>query len=228
MKKKKLIIRMVVGITSLILVAALIVLLALDRIVKSGIESMGPEMTRTTVTLESMEIRPWSGSGSIGGLRLGNPEGYNGDFAIKMERALLHISPTSLLSDKVVVETFQLDDPEIIVEGNYGENNLGTILQNVTDYVGELTKNQFTGKLQVNHFRLSGGKVHLRLSMFGNQNITISAPEIELRDLGTGPDGITTAELTQLVIQKISSKLGILATAAIGESEEDSAESSTN
>lgn len=228
MKKKKLIISLIVGTAALILVGVLIVALTLEWVIKSGLESMGPRMTQTTVTMESMEISPFSGTGSIDGLRLGNPDGYTTEFAIKFDRALIHINPTSLLSDKVVVETFQLDAPEITFEGDRRENNLGKILENMADYFGELNEHRFTGKLQVNHVRLSGGKVHLRLSMFGKQNMTLSAPEIELRDLGTGPDGITSAELTQLIIKKITSKLGMLATAAMEESDPASAESSTN
>lgn len=228
MKKKKLIISLIVGTAALILVGTLIVALTLEWVIKSGVESVGPRMTQTAVTLESMEISPFSGTGSINGLHLGNPEGYTTEFAIKLDRALLHIDPTSLWSDKVIVETFQMDAPEITFEGNRSENNLGKILENVADYVGELSEHQFTGKLQVNHFRLSGGKVHLRLSMFGKQTITLSAPEIELRDLGTGPDGITSTELTQLIIKKISSKLGMLTTAAAGQSDPLSAGSSTN
>ncbi len=217
MTKKKLILGILAGASLLSTVTIAVVVMSLDGIVKSGFESVGPRMTRTSLTLESVEIQPFSGTGSLRGLLIGNPEGYAAAFAIKMDRARIQIQPASMLSDKIVVETVQLDAPEITFEGGQLENNLGVILKNINEYAGDWENDKPEQKLQINHFSLIGAKVHLRLAIFGGQNMTLVVPDIELRDLGTGPAGVTSAELTRLVITRITREAGAMMTSALAE-----------
>jgi len=217
MKKKKLILGVLAGITGLLVIAFAVVAMSLDLIVKSGVETVGPQMTRTTFTLEDVEISPFDGTGSITGLLIGNPDGYTSDFAVKMDRALIQIRPSSMWSEKLIIDSILVAAPEIAFEGGTSANNLGTILQNIKAYTGEKDRDRSNRKLQVNHFRLSGAKVHLKLSIFGNRIITLAAPDIELHDLGTGPDGVTSAELTDLVVKRISSAVGTMITSSLAE-----------
>ncbi len=59
-------------------------------------------------------------------------------------------------------------------------------------------------KLQVDDFVVNGAKLHISLNALG-QNLTATTPlpQIHLSNLGTGPDGITAAELTKVVLKEI-------------------------
>jgi hypothetical protein len=48
---------------------------------------------------------------------------------------------------------------------------------------------------------ITGGKVHVGASMLGSA--TVPLPEIHLKDLGQGPDGITPAELSQKILSAV-------------------------
>ena len=50
--------------------------LSLGPVIKAGIEKFGPEITQTSITVESVEAWPLTGSGTIRNLVIGNPEGY--------------------------------------------------------------------------------------------------------------------------------------------------------
>jgi hypothetical protein len=228
MKKKKLILGVLAGITGLLVIPFAVIAMSLDRIVKSGVETVGPKVTRTTFTVEDVKISPFDGTGSITGLLIGNPEGYTSNFAVKMDRAFIQIRPSSMWSEKLIIDSILVDAPEIAFEGGQRENNLGAILQNIKAYTGERDQDRSNRKLQVNHFRLSGAKVHLKLSMFGNRIITLAAPDIELRDMGTGPEGVTSAELTELVVKRISSAVGTMITSSLAEIGRAQADPSAN
>jgi hypothetical protein len=214
MNKKKLALGIVGGLLVLLILAVIIVAAKLDTIVKAGIQTVGPKLTKTTIEVKSVSIHPFIGSGAIGGLVVGTPAGYKAEYTMKMDQAQLAIKPGSLLSDKVVIDDITVEAPEIILEGGLKENNLTAIQKNVTDSVGggsaapgkpatpAPASGGATKKLQVNHFKLAGAKVHLRLSMLAGKNVTIPAPTIELKDLGTGPDGITVAELVKQTMDK--------------------------
>src|SRR5262249_52257335 len=105
--------------------------------------------------------------------------------------------------------------PEITLEANLSENNLKTIVNNLQSTTGgekanapAKTTTEAKGpekpgkKLQVNDFVISDAKVHFSIKGSG-QTMTRSLPDIRLSDLGTGPEGITAAELTKRVLNEI-------------------------
>lgn len=229
MNKKKLILLIGGGVIALALVALFVVVLSLDKIVKAGVETVGPTLTKTTVTLDGVSIGPIRGFGEIRNLVVGNPEGYQGEYAITLGKAHLDLDPGSLLGDKLVVESMVVEGVDIILEGGLKENNLTAIQKNVASFAGatettpaepapEPAANEGAAKkLQVNHFKIEGAKVHLRLSMLGGGNLTITAPPIEMSDLGTGPDGITVAELVKRAMKELTDDVLIAAGKAVAD-----------
>lgn len=227
MKKKKLILIVAGSLVALVLVAMVLVVMSLDRIVKTGVETVGPKLTKTTVTLDGVSIQPVLGSGEITGLEVGNPAGYQGEFAIKLGRAHLDLSPGSLLKDKVVIESMVVEGAEIILEGGLKDNNLTAIQKNVASFsgpadeapapAGEPAESAAAKKLQVDHFKIEGVKVHLRLTMLAGQNLTITAPPVEMTGLGTGPDGITAADLVKRAMKQLTDDVLVAAGKAVTE-----------
>lgn len=199
-----------VAIAAIILAVAAVVAVGvfLDKGVKRGVETFGPKLTKTPVKLEDVSLSLLSGSGTIKGFELGNPEGFKSPNAIKVGTATLGVKPRSLLSDKVVVNTVNVQAPEITFETDLRGNNLSQILANLEEATGgptettpEETEPAASRKLQVNEFVITGGKIHVSLTALGGKGATVPLPEIRLNDLGTGPEGITAAELTKRVLK---------------------------
>jgi hypothetical protein len=66
----------------------------------------------------------------------------------------------------------------------------------------------------VDEFVITGGKILVSVTALGMQAATVPLPDIRLQDLGTGPDGITPAELTKLVLEAIETKAAQAASGA--------------
>jgi len=219
MKKIILIVFLVLAV---VLVAGVVVVgLHLGDIVKVGMETAGPKITQTTLTVDSVSVSLLSGSAGVNGLVLGNPTGYQSPSAISIGKAAVSIAPGSLLSDKIVIHSVEIRDAEITFEGNpLGANNLTKIMANVnslTPAADQAATNapataapgakKTAKKLEVDDFVISGAKVHASLSGIpglSNQEISLPIPDIHLTDLGKGTDGITAADLTQKVLGAIT------------------------
>ncbi len=211
MKKKLLV---VAGILFLLLVIAVVLAgVFLDRIVKAGVETVAPTITQTTVTLEGVSLSLLSGSVSLKGLVVGNPKGYTDAPAIRLGKAAVSVQPSSILGDKVIVHSIEVRAPEISFEGNpLGENNLQKILDNVNAQAAAAasTTNAAAAKgagkkLQVDKFLITGAKVHALIhTPLLNQEVSLTLPEIQLTNLGSGPQGITPAELAQKILTQVT------------------------
>ena len=217
-KLKKIILILVILGVVLGLAAVILAGVFLDKIVKAGIESVAPAITKTTVTVDSVNISALSGSAGINGLVVGNPEGYKSTSAISLGKAAVNVVPKSLLGDKVVIHSVEIRAPEITLEGNpFGKNNLQSILDNVNAMAGSAdankpaaaktsTEKKAAKKLQVDDFLISGAKVTARVTGMEGEPFSVVIPDIHFSNLGTGPDGITALELTQKVIEQISAE----------------------
>src|SRR5262245_58356335 len=126
---KKALIRIIIGVVVLLVLAVAISIFYLGAIVKKGVERVGPQLTKTEVKLDVATLSVFSGSGSIKGLFIGNPEGFTTPSAIKVGSIKMGVEPKSVFSDKVHVTQINVEQPEITFEGSLGsKNNLSKIL----------------------------------------------------------------------------------------------------
>jgi len=72
----------------------------LGAIVKKGVETVGPNLTKTTVKLNLATVSVFNGSGELKGFEIGNPEGFKSPTAIKMGSVGLALEPKSVLGKK--------------------------------------------------------------------------------------------------------------------------------
>jgi len=212
---KKLIIRIAVVAALLIVVTLVVAFLYLGSIVKKGIETVGPTITKTEMKLDSATLSILSGSGTLKGFLLGNPEGFKTTQAIKVGTTSVGVRPGSLMGDKVHVTHVRVESPEITfeVQGlNVKANNLSKILDNVSGGAPATpaptsppaAKSEGAArKLQVDDFLISGAKLNVSSTLLGGQQMTVPLPEIHFTNLGQGPDGITVAELTKRVLNEV-------------------------
>jgi hypothetical protein len=205
----------VIGAVVLIVVAGIAVGLSLGNIVKAAIETVGPKITQVSIKVDAVKLSILTGSARVEGLVVGNPEGYKTPQAISVGTAAVGVNPFSILSDKIVVRSIEVREPEITFEGNpFSGNNLSKIRDNVnaaavasqkpsTSQTAQAASNPGK-KLEVDDFLITGAKVHVSLTGMGGKEMTLPLPDIHLTDLGKGADGITATELTRRVLDTLT------------------------
>ena len=207
---KKIMVRLFLVLVVLLVLAAIAVHFFLDDAIKRGVETIGPKLAKVEIKLDAVHLSLLSGSGKLNGLVVGNPEGFKSPSAISVGMASLVLKPASLLSDKILIQSINVQAPQITYETDLRANNLSKILANLEAASGgqekEAAKPKETTpakKLQVDDFIISGGKVRVSVTALGGQSATVSLPEIHLKDLGKDADGITPADLSKKVLQVV-------------------------
>jgi uncharacterized protein involved in outer membrane biogenesis len=188
--------------------------LFLDKIVKKGVETVGPKIVQVPITVDTINLSLLTGSAKVKSLVIGNPEGYKTPNAISVGLAEVGVNPFSIFSDKIVIRSIHVESPEITFEGGLGDSNLGKIMDNVdavsksggpTPAATPDGKPKTSKKIEVDEFLITGAKVHVSLTALGGKEMTLTLPEIHLTDLGKSSTGLTATELTRAVLQAITS-----------------------
>jgi uncharacterized protein involved in outer membrane biogenesis len=223
--KKKIIIGIGIGFVVVVVATLVVVGFFLGDVVKAGMNTIGPKVTQTTFTVDSVHIMPLSGSVSLNNFVIGSPEGFKATNAISVGKTAVRVAPLSVLGGKIVVKNVEVHDPEINFEGNpFGANNLKKIMDNVNAFTGAAeTKTPDTNaparpaekkpakKLEVDNFLITGARVHFN-------GAVLPLPDIHLTNLGTGPDGITPAEVLNDVLREVTAVTIKTIGSAVGDS----------
>lgn len=200
--------KLLIIIGAIILIAVVVLFFTFTSVsgsaIKGAVETYGPRITQTTVTLEGASLSPVKGSGSISGLVIGNPEGYTTESAISMGQVDLDVDPRSLLKDAIVIEKIYIGAPEFTYERKLTTSNLETILANIQAAVGkEEAQPKEDGKevrLIINEVLVENAKVNL--VGFGRQ-VAVTVPRIAVQEIGAEQGGVTADQAAYEVMQVI-------------------------
>ncbi|MBI5775321.1 MAG: hypothetical protein HZA89_16495 [Verrucomicrobia bacterium] len=211
----------------LLVIALIAFVIFIDKAVKIGVETVGPKVTQTDVKLDSVSIS--IRSMKLGGLVVGNPQGYKMPHALQLGSVAVDVNPMSVFGEKIVVKSIKVLAPEITLEGGLKDNNLTKLLENIQataaavapaptdkkDAPEAKAPAQPGKKLQVDDFLISGAKVHLKMDLLAGKEMTVNLPDIHLKDLGKSEGGITPAELTSRVFKELLGSTTTAVTSAI-------------
>ncbi len=191
--------KILIGVGALILVAVIGLFFFLGSIVKAGIQTVGPKMTKTSVKVSLVTVSPLTGRGRIRGLVIGNPPGFKSESALRLKDFRIRVVPRSLTKSVIVVRSISIEGPEITKEGN----NLETIQRNVQSFLPEDTgEKKSATKIVVDDLWIKKAKV--RYEVLGKM-MSITIPDIHLTGIGRDSGGATPAQVVDKVLGSILS-----------------------
>ena len=186
--------------------------------IAAGVEKFGPELTKTDITLEGVDLSAFSGSGTIKGLVVGNPEPFRTQSSIKVGRAHLDMVPLSIISDKIVIEEISIDAPEITYEFGLGSSNIGQILKNIEAFTGsseEETSSEGGRNIQIDLLKITNGEINVSGQLLQGQTLLIPLPPITIEGIGQdSEDGTSISEAMRIIFSAINAET----IAAVGQS----------
>jgi len=195
---------------AVVAIGALVASLFLGSIVTKAVNRFAPGVTGTKVTLESASLSPLSGSGTLNGLFVGNPEGWKSDKAFSFGKVHVSVVPASLVGDHIIVKEMVIEAPEFVYETKIISSNIKDLLKNIEANIGgtgekkpaeqPTTKDGKPLKFEVKSFRLENAKVTLGV---GPTAITLPMLPLVLTDLGTAEGGITPDQLVTKVMANV-------------------------
>lgn len=181
----------------------------INSLVKRGVETVGPQVTQSDVTLERVSLSIFSGSGRLSNLRVGNPEGFSDEDIIILGEVDLRLAPMSLLSDTIVIERLYVHAPRLRIEQSLKGNNLQHLMRNVQAYSppteDDPKKEGADKQILIKELIIEEGSI---LGTAFGQSIDLKLSRIELRDIGTGEGGLPVGQIILVVLSEVLKHAG--------------------
>jgi len=194
----------------------------LGPLIKNAVNTHGPKITRTEMSLADVGISIFSGEAKLKEFYLGNPKGFRSPEAIKVGSVYVDVDERSLTGDTMIIDKIEVVRPEITYEKARGTDNFQTILDNVKRTVGaggpskkEPEKEGGGKKILIRNFIVRDGKVNLAMSMLASKSISAPLPDIHLKDVGKKKGGASPAEAFEQVFTALYEKIASRAVADV-------------
>ncbi|MAZ86322.1 MAG: hypothetical protein CL693_01640 [Cellvibrionaceae bacterium] len=212
MKALKIVLGLVVAVVAVAAIVVVIGVQNLDKIVKTAVEKVGPEVLGTEVLLSEVHIDITEGRGELRGLTVANPEGYSPANIFSLGQTVLDIDTSSLGGDVIVINEITIKGANLLAEQKgLKDTNLQALLDNIqsgSKSASSSTEPDQTSDasgsdvlLAVEKFTFADSNMKLVSEQFGEHSLTL--PSIKLTDLGTKDKGLTPEELANAVVKPL-------------------------
>ena len=197
----------------LLIVLVILVVTNLDRGIKTAVESIGSQLTQSTVSLDKVDLSLTTAKGSLSGLRVGNPQGFETPNAFTLGEISFAMDSESLASDTIIIESLRIVAPSITMERADGRSNLDQLQSNIASYLGTDNSQPDSAeggkKFIIRDLRISDGRV--RYAILGGEGLELALPDLHLTNIGGSSgdgSGVSGAEAAGEIINAIISAAG--------------------
>jgi hypothetical protein len=216
----------------IVVIAVVVVLLRAGDVIKAVVEELGPQMTKSEVTLANVDLSLRSGEADLSGLLIGNPASFQTPHVFKLDNISVKIDTGSIGEDTIVINEISIDSPDVIAEfGKFSFNplkssesiqqslqtsNFIAIQKNVDAFVKEKTgggdgkpaaakddEGKEGPKLIIEKFRMNNVKVRA-VSQDGLKLDTSLPPfSISLDNIGKKENGLPPEAIAAVLIPEV-------------------------
>ena len=200
----------------LILVILLVALIAFVRYfggvaIKKAVNTAGPLVLGVPVELNTAQIRPLAGHVHLGGLKVGNPDGFKTDHLFELGHLEIDLVPRSLFGDTIHIKTIDIKAPKITMERGLTTSNLGALLEKLEKKGGDTTDDpaaekkpaQGGKKVVIDSITINGAQLNLSVTAMGGFSAPLPLPPISLSDIGKEKQGASLLEVLTRILRAI-------------------------
>jgi len=146
----------------------------------------GPQATQSDFQVRAVRVLPHTGSITVYGLTVGNPEGYKSDYAVKISEVTVELELRSLIEKLIVIKKVKIHGAKVFLEGDKKENNLFDIVDNAEVYIDKLfPPSGDPSKVQIHDFSLSKSSAQTAIKILGETEVlTLNIPDLHMENLG--------------------------------------------
>lgn len=189
----------------LVIIAVVIVMLSLDSIVRSQVESQAGSSLNLPTTLAGASVSLFGQSLSLSDLQIGSPKGFSAPHMLTLGGAKVGVSISNLRKTPIGVDQITIDKPMLLIEQANGKFNF----QAITDQPSKAPADGAEPvKLIIHDLAINNATVVLRPGIPGlNTEMTIPIPTLHLTDIGTGDgnkNGVAIREVVMLTITALA------------------------
>jgi DNA-directed RNA polymerase subunit E'/Rpb7 len=191
----------------------------LNGFIEKVIEDTGTNITKTSVNVGSVDVKPLEGSGAIYALSIANPKGYSSNKLFVANSVALKIDVKSVTNPVKVIKLVSVGEMSLRVEQkNIKDTNVQALLDNMQQVGGEKTNTKGDTasdvRIMIEKISFAATAIDLQTEKFGGK--TIDLPAFSLNNIGDKKTGVTPEQAGQKITKQLMEKVKIAVKKELG------------
>ena len=211
----------VLGLLLVIIIAAGVVVMKLDGIVRSVVEKQSTASLNQQTTLKSAHVSLLGGKVSLNDLKITSPSGYQAPAMMSLGAIDVQASVGELRQDPIKVSSIAINNPEMVIEMQGTNFNIKKFIDSLPAGEEKPADASEPLKLVISSLNVNGAKVIFRpdtaalsalpgLDKAGlKSEYVLTIPPLSLKDIGTGEgskNGAAIKEVITLLVTELANK----------------------
>lgn len=196
-----------------LILIGIILTFTVDGIVRSTIESRGSEILQTELSVNNVGISLFSGTGSIEGVTIANPDEFEDGEALTISSIQMSLDISTLFSDTVLVNQLTVRELDVNYRLKASGSNLGKLLNNLESYTAD-ADDEAESSMIIDLFIMEESSVSIDTQFEELQIISVTLPYVEQRGIGRDKDQNVT-QVMQTVLEIIITRVSEIAFDAV-------------
>jgi len=212
--------KIIYAVLAVIILAVGGTVLFLDEIVKTAINNVAPQVTKTKVSVDSVGLGLFNGNFTVSGVDIANPKGFSDASVFVLDKVDVDVQMSTLMKDVVVINKIEVDGAEFFYELKGSSSNISVLMNNINSFLGESKKKAAKAdkaksesedtaaskKVFVKEFTFTNGKVAIGAGLTKQAaDVTLDIPTLTLKNIGSEDKGAAIADVVAQAMAAFSS-----------------------
>ncbi len=191
----------------LVLAVGLIGYFYFESGIRRGIEIAASSALGTQVNVSGVSLSPFSGKGSIRGLTIANPEGFESRYAVELGSLDVEVNMDSILSDAIEISSIVVKEAHVTYETRLVNDNIRTLIANIpTNGETSVTPDQPSAgtKIIIRDFQMIDPEITLQAM---STSAPIIVPDLHLQNIGDQSNAVTVAQAARQILMALNTSV---------------------
>lgn len=179
-----------------------------NSLIKNGIETVGSAYLGTRVKVDDVDISLTEGKGSIRGLDIANPAGFEGPYLMQLDEVAVQLDLEHLGTDPIVLREVLIDGARIMAIVKAGTSNLKTLMDHLEQQTGTgsepaAQESGGTTKLIIDNLDFVNARADVRAVLL-DKDYSVAVPDVHLKGVGRKQGGATAGEALRQLLKPVT------------------------
>ena len=199
--------KILLGLVLLIVAIIGITVSQLDNIVKTGIETAGPEAMQVPVKVADIKLSPLSGKVTVKGLEIGQPKGFGEGAIASVGSFDMKLETNSLMSNHIIIDSINIDAPLLDVRQQKGKNNFQALQDGLNLPATEVDPEAEEITVTIRKLAVKKPRILAKSDGFMKLDEDLELADFTLTNLGTDEKGLAPSEIARHVMDTLQPQI---------------------
>lgn len=199
--------KFLLGIVVLVGIIGVVVFTQLDAMIKSGVETAGPEVMSVDVSVGSVSISPFSGTVAVTDFAIGQPDGFGDGPMVQLGEFKMKVEPSTLMDDHVIVDEIVIDQPLFDARMIGSDSNFQALQRKLAEGAGSETVGGQPITLTIRSLAVKSPQISVQKDGMLSVDEDIALADFTLTDLGTDEKGLSPREIARHLMDTLQPQI---------------------